>query len=74
MKETLATIAGLTGAAFMAVLWRLVTQRAIEKVIAHLLFKGLHWLAKRTTNTLDDELVKIVEDSYHVKGTDDRAS
>ena len=72
MNETIATIGGIAGAASVAVLWRLVTQQAFERIFAHLLFKGLYWVSKRSTNTLDNELVEILENSYNVKGTDSR--
>lgn len=61
----LTPILKLLGSASLAVLARMFAQPVVEKLIAKVVFKALHAIAKRTTNELDDELVQITEDQYY---------
>ena len=45
--------------------YKLLASMLTEKVLASLMFKILEHLAKKTTNTVDDELVKQVKESYY---------
>lgn len=55
----------LLGAAFWAVLARIFAQPAVERLIAKLVFKLAHWLAGKTSNRMDNELVHDLEEQYY---------
>ena len=54
---------------FLAVIGRMLAQPVIEKLIAKFLFWGMHKLAAKTTNQVDDATVKLIEDQYYGRTT-----
>lgn len=66
----LTRIGALLLAALWAVLARIFAQPVIEKIIAKLLFAAAHWLAQRTSNSMDDDIVQLLEDQYYGRSTD----
>lgn len=65
MRDYIAGALALLGTASLAVLVRLFAQKALEKVIARIFFRAGHWVAKRTTNSVDDESIQILEAQYY---------
>lgn len=49
----------------MSLFTKLVTDSFAEKVLSKVVIAGLEWSAKRTTNTVDDELVQEVQKRFN---------
>jgi len=54
-------------AALLSVFYKIVTKGFFEKVVTTLIIKGGNKLVKHTTNTLDDELMIVVEDALSTR-------
>ena len=65
MRDYITGALALLGTASLAVVLRLFAQQGLEKVIARVFFRAGHWIAKRTTNTVDDESIQILEAQYY---------
>lgn len=65
MRDYIAGALALLGTASLAVLGRIFSQKVLEKVIARIFFRVGHWIAKRTSNTVDDESIQILEAQYY---------
>lgn len=62
MSAMMAMLMAMLPNVFMAIVAKLVTQSFMQAVLEKVLIAGLQKAAALTTNTVDDDLVKLVAD------------
>lgn len=65
MNDNISTAAVIVGGSVGAVLVRIFGGMVAERVLAKLAFKVLLWVSIKTTNNLDNELVKEAYSTYY---------